>query len=396
MRRYGKVGAFTLSAGQSHIIIGIGEYGLSSSHHYVISTNGDTWTAAFDPMPNAPTGMRYTGWGIKDLKKMPPEMRLPLLWGKKALKGKPPGTVVTADAAATKPVDVYSFGAADTDKVTFIGYRKKKLAHSIPALLKIFTESVNRCQEVWQWRPINAEVEIHTTSRAMGLAFNPGQGRHRISLHTNLLNGYDLPSIKRVILHELCHHYRDEAWPQNRYEDHDDIFCRELQRVDSALAPDAEKRGLQVAAACSAFYEQRDIAVVEGYRKKIHKNEIPPVWAPAAGYVEVAHLKSGKFRYAWMPKIGAFDWTTKVQPFSDIDLLILAKHFDPTQLDQVPVIAKRDPKTMQPMWQLGAGSPPPPNLLGLLQFLLTRYLRHLPKTAAYMQDVLTVHTKVSA
>ncbi len=392
MRR-GRTVALTLTAGQSHVIIGIGEFGWSSSHHYVISSNGVQWSAAFDPMPNAPEGLRYTQWDARDLKKMPPEMRLPLLWGKKALKGKPPGTVITTDAAATKPVDVFAFGPHVMDKVTFIGYRKKKLAHSIPTLLKMFAESAQRCQEVWGWSPTNPEVEIHTTSRAMGLAFNPGKGRHRISLHARLLNEFDLPSIRRVVLHELCHHYRDEQFPENRYDSHDEIFCRELQRVDDSLAPDAEKRGLPVMKACSAFYEQRDVAVIEGYRKKLGRNEIPPVWAPEAGKVMIGHLKSGKFRFSWEPE-GNFKWTTKVEPFSDVDLLMLAKRFEPRQLDQVRVVAKQDPKTGSAQWRMGV--PLPPNLLGLLQLMMARYLRHLPQTAAYLNDVILVHAKASA
>lgn len=394
MRRRSAIKALTLSVGQQHIIVGIGDYGWSSSTHYIVVSDGVRWTAVKQTIPPTPPNTRFQNWSSKTMRMMPAELRLPLLWATKALKGKPDGTAIATDAAAVDTSQVFPFGDAPTDRVTFIGYRRRKLAHSMETLVNLFTECVQACQFKWGWRPVVPEVEIHTTSRAMGLAFiNPTVKRHRISLHLKLLTQYDLASIRRVVLHELCHHYREEAFPPNRYEAHDHIFCQELQKVDVTLAADAEKAQQPVAKMCTMFYEQRDAEIIAISDRKKHRDFSEAVWSPEAGYVELARLKSGRFRFAWRPNPG-FKWTVKAEALADLTLRDLVKRFAPTQLDTVAVRIGTDKKTGATLWP--TGRPAPANLLGFVDWATRSFPRHLPSVISYMRDVILVHTKASA
>ena len=377
-----KIIAFSWTVGQQHTVCELGQYGWSSSANIVAVSDGVTWKATLGRPPAAPIGLRPTNYSRKTLRAMPPEQRLLLMWARKALSGKAEGYSTQTDAAQVDTTQVFAFGTPPDCRVTFIGYARRKLSHSIDALVRVFTEAAELCNQKWGgWYPSNPEVEVHTTSRAMGLAFEPGRKRHRISLHLRLLTEYDLPSIRRVILHELCHHYRNERFPLS-HDPHDRVFCEELQKVDVTLAEDAARANQSVARMCTMFYEQRDEDVVKVAQKRKRPNAVEPVWSPEAGTVLVSRLKNGQLRLRWTPNPG-FAWTVKVESLNDVAMVKLVKRFAPTQLDRVAVRAENFPVEV-------------PNLLALAEWLIRGYSRIMVQTILYFTDTVAVHTKAPA
>lgn len=126
------------------------------------------------------------------------------------------------------------------DGITYEGFGASALkTHSLDAIHQAILACIKTTKQKWFWVPKDMIMQVHTTSNAMGLALNPGSGVHVLSLKKELLLDYDLGAIVRVVLHELCHHYREERWPRNRsnpYADsHDEKFCDALAQVDPLI-----------------------------------------------------------------------------------------------------------------------------------------------------------------
>ncbi|NEN87921.1 MAG: hypothetical protein F6K48_02965 [Okeania sp. SIO3H1] len=186
-----------------------------------------------------------------------------------------------------------------SEGVTYEGFTNRLLkAHSFASIKKTTDDAIRLCKATWGWSPKNLRVMVHNMGNAMGIAFSPGRGVHKISLHSKLLNEFDTMSIFRVILHEFCHHYREESFPSNPYDMHDSVFCRELKRVDSVLANDERE-------SCTFFTDEKwkGSSVVQ---KQLAKREAQN-FNPSEGFLSLRVLKSNEFRLDWIPnKQGGF------------------------------------------------------------------------------------------
>jgi predicted SprT family Zn-dependent metalloprotease len=193
--------------------------------------------------------------------------------------------------------------------VTYEGYTNRVLkVHSFDVLSRLVDQAQKLCADSWGWKAQDMRVMLHGSGNAMGMAYSPGKGIHRISLHSKLLKEYDEMSIFRVILHELCHHYRNERFPLS-LRSHDEVFCRELAKVDPVVAQDTEK--------CTFFKDEEweGSVVVQAKKEKAAALSKPSTYDPAQGFLQVRVLKSGQLRLDWLPYDGGF--TRKAIPVSD-------------------------------------------------------------------------------
>lgn len=125
------------------------------------------------------------------------------------------------------------------------GWRRvaRTTAHTAEALAGAIERATAACFAAWGWRAEGAAVRIFLPSErkhAMGLAYRPGIGHRLMGLSARLLTDYALESVERTLLHELCHHAREEIFSRstNRLSQadmHDEAFCRMLGMVDPVV-----------------------------------------------------------------------------------------------------------------------------------------------------------------
>jgi len=224
-------------------------------------------------------------------------------------------------------------------EILVYGYRRHsaKSAHDLCALTRMLVESVNLCTKTWGWQLKKniLSVTLRSTSSTMGWAINTktkvwvdGVRLRIIGLSAKLISEYDAPTIKRTILHELCHHWREERFPHG--QKHDAVFCRELARVDPLAQP---RRG------CAYFDEPIDLRFQAQVARR--RGVAAPIWTADAGFVELTEeLTSRGRRYfgvAWRPR-GRRTWPTWKRPL-DCDLMLaLAKAFPAGDVVRVKVV----------------------------------------------------------
>jgi hypothetical protein len=111
-------------------------------------------------------------------------------------------------------------------------------AHPLRKLHAIIDQAAAKCEKTWHWKASGLIFDFAWSTRVMGRSYRCGTGRQtgirRIALSDLLIGRYDGWSVGRVVMHELCHHYRKETFPHGT--SHDRIFCRELGRVDPLVA----------------------------------------------------------------------------------------------------------------------------------------------------------------
>jgi hypothetical protein len=235
--------------------------------------------------------------------------------------------------------------------ITYFGYGKKVGAYTLAQIHEAVAKAVADCSGIWKWAtggpwcPSNLQVKIHTGKVAMGLAWNPGSGKElnkRIfSLNKLLFTGHDANSIWRVVVHELCHHYRDEALPLRDFDDedskvlrgqllvkirekrsfaaamnivnsHDIRFVKALGQVDPTVAT------TPVEACWFTEYVDKSVVAVVEQQKGVQ-------WAAGAGKLVLKWGKStmsASWNGAWgkhsLGLAGIETVTKKFQPFDDI------------------------------------------------------------------------------
>lgn len=302
---------------------------------------------------------------VPNIEELEPEIRLPLEWAKRE--------IVKADRATTPAIKLAASvtlpRAAGSGEIVYTGHKtvEKRSAHTLADLHAAVDECIALCLSTWGWECSGLEVKFHTAGRAFGLAYDPGSGDvkdvRRISLHVRLLEQYDIDSVKRVVLHELCHHYREETWRRDRsseyYDAHDTTFCRELRRVDPTVASVSAKN-------CTYFTEEPDTALAAVVEERKAARIKEPTWAPAAGIIVFSRYADYKLKIEWQPRRDAgFSWTKYVGPATGERMADLAKHFALTEWEAVTVKTEFD---LSP-----AHGRAPENLRELLDFFLLRY-----------------------
>ncbi len=361
----------------------------------VVTNNGNVWSArAFEWHGEPYWGMRLRAHlrdalGIDLPERLPapslaqvqPEWRLPIDWARRTATELDKDYATEAARSAEAVALPRARGNGDILYTGFSRYAKRS-AHTLDALHAIVDEAAAHCAAVWGWDCGRLEVKFHGEGIAFGLAYDPGSGATRgvrqISLHVHLLAAYDAATVRRVVLHEFCHHWREERWPRDRRsrvvpailrEPHDDRFCDELARVDPLIDPRDRK-------ACRYFDEPQDPSIVAAMAPT-RPARAEPTWSPAVGFLTLDRYANGAWRIAWSPHPGSGQkWPRWVIHANDTGLLGLLKRFAPTSWRAVQVQAPGWPRL----------DPVPQNLREMVDFFVLNYPRLLRETALYLND----------
>jgi hypothetical protein len=387
-----KLKRFIWKTGQTHGVLELGQAGrlvsMPSKPHVMVTNDGEQWVAQqMSDYVHAGKVMKFiedrTGvqamrmGGPRNL--MEPEVRLPLEWAIKEIRKQKPADGVTiqteAQASAKSVVRIIDGLGPEQRSIQFTGWEtvKRVSAHSLDDLVEAFAAAAEMTQKAWNWKWVNLQVKFHTEGNAFGLAYNPGGGEHIISLHKRMLAEFTLDSTYRTILHELCHHYRDERF-QPSADAHDAIFCRELAKVDETV-----KDGRRM---CMHFVDVPDPALVAKALKRTNKT--PPIWSPEAGTLLVRYKKSRQFSLVWAPNQG-FKWSSWTHPLSTTTLMLLMRQFDVKQWGQVDVMSH--PKGSHGWWHRRVADEDV--VISLRQFLsvcVESWPRAMKPIADYMQE----------
>lgn len=385
--------AFLWSQGQTHCVVLLtpsvaslvrrpGQPLAASSLSYsggsalVVTSNGEVWSAASAEVVNRGAvneevrevvggllGQPMPRDGVlwSPISRLEPEHRLPLEWARRAVRahGRKYTTLAPATAAA------YAMPRSDgRGSVSYAGFDRyaKRSAHKLAEIHGAVEEALGRCESAWGWSCPSLEVKFHDAGSAYGLAYQPGRGEpgdpRKISLAVKLIERHDLRSVLRVVLHELTHHRREEAWPRRGGDPHDATFCRELKLVDPDMTDES----------CSSFLDEGDPAIVAAIERKSAERkaarESAVVWAPNAGWLEVSRLAT-RITVHWKPDESAgFRWGRASFLLCDSEMVELAQKFPWRQWSSVRV-------RFTNWW--GKPGAEPPNLLEFVGYYLAAW-----------------------
>jgi hypothetical protein len=239
------------------------------------------------------------------------------------------GKGASTSAAATD--ETRSLPIGDGDAVQYIGWKtvSKVSAHDITAIHDAVVRALDRAADVWKWRGSGIKIQFNESSRAIGLAWSPGSGaktgERRICLNVKLVSEYVIESVYRVLIHELCHHAREEVRPRDQSfgDVHDTLFRSMLIEAD----PKATR------ARAEFFDDVPDPALVARLAPKTSA-----VFDPTVGFLEATRLKSGQMRFIWKAASSGVTWRPVVFKVSDVEMVDLIKRFAPSDWRSVRVL----------------------------------------------------------
>ena len=206
------------------------------------------------------------------------------------------------------------------------GSVSKKSAHSFDEVHRQVVADVLECAKAWKWLPTGLTISFHSSGRAAGLAYEPGNGNRRISIRRDILEKYDIKSLSRLVLHELCHHAREELHPRRLITTenaHDERFCEMLRMVDSVVAAEPMS--------CRYFTDDADGEAVAASAAKSGK-----VFSSEAGEIVIGIAPDGKYRYRWDP-VGTYKWSSKWERFVPCEFVTFVKQFPGSDRKLIPV-----------------------------------------------------------
>lgn len=227
--------------------------------------------------------------------------------------------------------------------ITYSGFGKKVGHYTMEQIHEICAKAVADGSAVWAWRtsppttwkPSGLEIMLHGGSAALGLAFAPGTGKdtnkRTVSLNKKLFEFYDAHATWRVMVHELCHHYRDETFAKNEVEPqereallaairadlaksprggmwwhnilstHDATFVRELGRVDPKIKESA------ISGILFTEYADPSLVAEVAKKKELRRQAAKPIiWDGTQGRLYVDRTKT-HFSLWWIP-LTKGDW----------------------------------------------------------------------------------------
>lgn len=261
-----------------------------------------------------------------------------LKWATKAVSGTNPAA---STGASTKATDIRTVLSPVAGDIRIDGFRavERKTAHSFDAISKMLLRAVAECHRAWGWKATGLVVTFHASARAMGLAYNPGAGDRRISLSFSMLEKYDIGSVERTTLHELCHHAREEMFPRKRStgrgraaEAHDAQFCAMLAEVDPTVAANPRS--------CRFFTDAADPAVVAETAKARGV-----VFSAAAGTLVVdlrTTARRGRWAWKWEPNQRG-RWPSKFVQLSTSELVAFLLQFPSGERDVIRCVYEGSP-----------------------------------------------------
>lgn len=274
-------------------------------------------------------------------KELPADIAALTEWARDAVSSV--GAQIAHRGAKVVQADVIIAQCPTVGEIRYNGWKsvEKKSAHSFEALHDAMCRAAEVCTKAWGWVPTGLNIEFHDGSKAMGLAYNPGEGNRRISLNRRLFTSYDLDSIYRTTLHELCHHAREELHKRVRFRgfnSHDEKFCEMLGMVDEKVRGSAKM--------CQFFTDEQCLEVVE---KSAIERGI--VYSSSAGELRVGiDPTSRRLRMKWVPT-GTARWRSTWELTHSGSLKTFLKLFPSTDRQLVRVVQDLEGKIpLPPAW----------------------------------------------
>jgi hypothetical protein len=275
---------------------------------------------------------------FRSAEKAPAEL-IPLLeWAKKSATPQTPNAVTASRRLTEEQLRIAPCAVIGQVRVEGWGRISRRSAHTFDGLVGVVSAAVTLCARQWQWRPDGLSVMVHEDDSAMGLAYKPGDGDRRISLKADLFTNYDLESIRRTVLHELCHHAREELFVRDRFpgfDSHDAKFCELLGMVDPVIRSDPR--------ACEFFTDHQDAGVVASVsaQKGI-------VYAVNAGELRVGFGPDRRGRMRW-DATGARRWRSSWQKLTSDSLTVFLRQFQPSERANVRVVPDEEDTRHKPL-----------------------------------------------
>ena len=324
----------------------------------VASDDGVRWSAAWHPtmkgagtssglMDESPvTGRWGAVVGAADMKaaSLDEKSKALLKWAQKAVNQNTPAA---STGASTQGTDIRTVHSPVVGEIRVDGFRavERKTSHSFDAISKMLVRAVADCHRAWAWKAEGLVVTFHTSARAMGLAYSPGQGDRRISLAFSMLEKFDIGSVERTTLHELCHHAREEKYPRSLAvgalrgaQVHDAKFCAMLEQVDATVAANPKS--------CRYFTDVADPAVVTETAKAKGV-----VFSAAAGTLVVDVRQAARknhWVWKWEPNQRG-RWPSKFVRLSTRELVAFLLQFPSGDRDLVRCVYEGSPVSVHEM-----------------------------------------------
>lgn len=241
--------------------------------------------------------------------------------------------------------------------ITFIiGFERVHSAHSFKEFTRIVDSALGTAKRVWGWNPKRLAIGFHHSQKTHGASYTVSKkigdvkAKH-ITLSHRLLAEFDAASIYRTLMHELCHIYRRAKFEHKdkiANKGHDEIFCRELGKVDPIVKNDQK--------AC---------------RYKKDKPRLPfKNMAPSKGFLLIAVDKKKRTNILiWIPNKGR----ERSAPMDDHTMAVVLEGVDRKHWAHIKVQNESEGKV-------------PGTLLKLAQWLTKHHKKKFARTAAVLKQ----------
>jgi hypothetical protein len=275
---------------------------------------------------------------VRSAENVPVEL-LPLLeWANKAATPQTPNVITASRRLTEERLRIAQCPVIGQVRVEGWGKVSRRSAHTFEGLVGAIGNAVSACAKHWQWRADGLSVMIHEGDSAMGLAYRPGDGDRRVSLKADLFSLYDLDSIYRTLLHELCHHAREELYVRDRhpgFDSHDEKFCEMLGMVDPEVGNDP--------VGCRFFTDEQDAGVVASVSARRGVSH-----TASAGELRVGFGPDNRARMRW-DSTGTLRWRSSWQRLTRDGLAAFLRQFTPSDRRVVRVIPDEEDTRHKPL-----------------------------------------------
>lgn len=370
---------------------------------FVATTNGEVWSAVrasnvWPVLEGIGVG-RYERGTFRDPlgiletaheRSLDREMASLMRWGESAARIYGERHSKPAEVTSTTQAMIAEATGTEVRYVDFDGVDLGR--HGIQRFHKAVSSALEMSDKAWSWRVPSLNVKTHQGKGPLGQAFAPGTGTYTglrsISIHRDIARRYDADSLRRVVLHELCHHAREELEPRTgsraKRESHDSTFCRMMGLVDPQVIGDEEK--------CRRFHDAPDLTLVAEEAAEATASSKGLSWDPANGFVDYHTYLRGRRLYgrlAWSPKEGSKRrWRPVLINTDDLEMLQLLHRFEPEKWSSVEVSLQPEVRaSYDVMRSRRADLPDVRSLRSLAVALVMREPEHFTRTAEYIRSV---------
>lgn len=256
--------------------IGVAVLARRGSHEGVVGTGHDGWPAEAKAVADVREHMPASGVALHSEQDIPPRWREIYHLANKLTStrvGQARGQALRASLRRPEARE----DEGERGRIRYMN--PSSFPGGIDRLHGMFRRATDVARAAWGWTPGDVDIfPMKASRRAAGEAYVGGIGDigpKKIRLNLGILRDYSDDSIVDVILHELCHHRREEIRPIPKIR-HDRIFCELL----SAASPGATRSEPR----CDRFIPTRPNPRTDAQRPSARPRPMPfPTYDLAVG-----------------------------------------------------------------------------------------------------------------